>query len=151
MRDPTVNASVDEAIEAVRSVFDRHREYFQPVPNKERIAYIDRLTQAGQYVTRDDAMPEDVRKVLSELVLTKLMESHRERVRYPGGANWRRDRAITEAVEYVVKLGFSRTRNAATRDKRESACSIVRVALKRIGVPMKEGTIADLSRPKCPG
>jgi hypothetical protein len=147
MRDPTVNAGVEEAIEAVRSVFERHRLYLQPAPNEEQIAYV----RACRSVVMGE-MPEDARKFLLGMLITT---PPRRRSRYIGGAYWLRDRAITEAVEYVAGRGFSPTRNDATRDNagNESASSIVATALSRLGIDLPERRIESIwnNRPKRPG
>jgi hypothetical protein len=150
MRDPTVNADVEAAIEAACSVFDRHPEYLQPLPSVERLNHLHQLAAAGLYVMQDKTIPEDIRMIICDLVLGKVAESGgragpRRQGRYVKGAFWRRDLRIAQAVALIVERGFLPTRNDASRTNRsQSACSIVSTALKRRGVHMSDRTLEDI-------
>jgi hypothetical protein len=148
MCDPTVNADVEEAIGAVRSVFDRHPEYLQPaLLSLERLKDLHEFAVVGLYVMRNKVMAEDIRMIICELVLGKVTEGGglaglRRRGRHVKGAYWRRDLRIAQMVARVAERGFPPTRNVASRT--ESACSIVSTALKSIGIQMSERTIEDI-------
>jgi hypothetical protein len=64
----------------------------------------------------------------------------------PSGDYARRDRAINGAALFLGRIGYSKTRNVATRDKesKEPIASIISKALDRLGVIMKERTINDI-------
>ena len=83
------------------------------------------------FVTRGEPIPP----LLREYTASVLTGTRRKRKGRKFWANLSRDIAIGFAVEHVRNHGgFFATRNVATRDKaeRESACSIVAKALRRI-------------------
>ena len=60
-------------------------------------------------------------------------------------ANRERDMEICFCVKHLVEQGFRPTRNVASRGgETESACSIVRAALERVGVNLSEDAIEKI-------
>jgi hypothetical protein len=112
------------------------------LPLEKRFIDSHDMEQAAIQVTIESLERNEIPPLLArELVISRLRRDlagaqPRHRGRDPF-ANMERDLCIVVAVgQTAQKFGFALTRNRATRDleKRESACSIVAAALKRLGV-----------------
>jgi plasmid stabilization system protein ParE len=135
MRDPAVNAKVEEAIAgAVRTLQGPAKAgYFKPC-RLDPVEVAERHN-ARLYVMADHA----IRPQMRALILRRLTGREplpRRPGRYAGDEFRIRNAIIVGAIERAHKRGFDPIRNDASRTNRTSvsACSIVHTALKRLGV-----------------
>jgi len=153
MRDRTVNAKVDEAIAAaVRGL--KGAEWYLKNPCTLDLQAEAARDQARRWlVAVIPTLPPHLAPPAGaeEIILRRLAgfdtPPPRKKGRYSGGEFKIRDRIIVTQIELITKrYGFKATRNVATRDykKTESSCSIVRTALGRLGVKMKESAVQEI-------
>jgi hypothetical protein len=97
---------------------------------------------ASRFIAGDCAMPASLGRYAAEVLGRQSQGApRRRRGRDPYG-NHVRDFHITSAVLNVARLGLKPTRNRAT--EKESACSIVRGALEKLGVHLSEAAVEKI-------
>jgi hypothetical protein len=145
MRDPAVNAEVEEATAALVRYWRPfvRAGYFAPCrldPEEVAFRHNTRL-----HVERlpDHILPPEMR----ELVLQRLSGAKlppRKDGRYSGDEFRIRNRMIVVAIERICKRGFDPARNRERKSGRYSACQIVHSALARLGIQIAERTVEDI-------
>jgi hypothetical protein len=161
MRDPTVSLNEAKAIDAAeRHLRVRHDcGWFKPTRydlsdihlRAESALYLGGLCLCSSPLRlviklrpeTESNLPAHVRDRLCALEGAEPKLLPRGRGRYGKGMYGPRNVAIRGAVKLALRLGFNFARNPAQRDH-ESACSIVRKALKRLGVHLSESHIARI-------
>jgi hypothetical protein len=94
---------------------------------------------ASRFIATECVMPERLSGYIVKVLETQYSSQRRRRGPDPYG-NYSRDYSIAAAVDEVVRQdGFLPTRNEAT--EHESACSIVVMALKELGVDLGEKSV----------
>jgi hypothetical protein len=97
---------------------------------------------AANFVDEGCVLPEGLRQYIVDLLLgieTATPAIRRGRAHY---ANFERDFKIACVIRHIVDRGFRPTRNNATEN--ESACSIVKQALQRLGLHLTEGAVVKI-------
>jgi hypothetical protein len=172
MRDPVVNAAaaaeakrVNDAIEIARTrlywtlVSDRRwadSRWSGQGPKDDWEQSFRAAVEVARKIINDPACDNLLRKYAGvpgarEAIIAALQRA-RTRPRKKGElreqTNALRDQWIAEAVALTCRDGtFSPTRNKdakATRDRKESGCSIVAEALRRLGLKLAEKSVADI-------
>jgi hypothetical protein len=103
-------------------------------------AHDDLCAKAREITKSGEPLPLDLQEYIVEVASAVKPNGGR-----PGRSrfqNFGRELALLTAVDLVVALGFSATRNAAS--DHESACSIVSSASGRLGDKVSEATVAKL-------
>jgi len=134
MRDPTVNVKVEAAVQEARRTLD----FFLMVGGlgkSDPEGSVRRAARRRIARLTDDVLPEHMR----DYVCRVLEEQPAGRSTYSG-----RNMFIAHVIEQAAKRGFAPTRNAASRGKQESACSIVAAALGQVGIHMSERTVEEM-------
>jgi hypothetical protein len=141
--DPAVKEAIAGAVRMlaaeVRAGFFKQPLHCDPLQMAQR-------NNARLYVKHDPVMPPEIRSTILR-DLRPPPPTPRTRGRHAPDGYKIRNTIIVSTIEIITKKrGFKPTRNDASRDKGASvsACSIVHVALKRLGVNLAETTIEDI-------
>jgi hypothetical protein len=142
MRDPTTpvdlktEAAIKHAVERLRRFVGNGRRWPPDPPWEQELKALKSL---------DDGK----RRTLDEWIkLGEGIEVHRPRG-HPSYWFVRRQ-VILLVLDEITALGFRRRRNQANYDdsnKPASGCSIISIALRRLGSGMSEAAVVDLTRP----
>jgi hypothetical protein len=122
--------------------------------NEQRVDALIRRARSGDFVAADAAceiatqfiedglvLPDGLREYIIDVLLKQLPMPKKKPGRTPY-ANYARDFRIACTIRHVMDLGFRPTKNRAT--KTESACSIVKGALERLGIYLSEPGIEKI-------
>jgi hypothetical protein len=146
MRDPAVNPAVEDAIAgAVRTLQGPVRAgYFKPLRLDPIEVALRRNTRMRVMELSDDILPSEMRA----LILRRLRGADippRRQGRYSGDEFRVRNTIIVGAIKRAKKRGFDYHRNREQKKhKIESACSIVHIALGKLGVHISESRIEGI-------
>jgi hypothetical protein len=149
MRDPTINVEVEQAIAAAELQLKGFIWFFKNpcTLDPHEVAARDKacrwLMAAVPALPPGLAPPPGAEEMILRRLKGREPPPKRKRGRHEEGKFRIRDRIIVQVIELTMNERFKPTRNREQKG-RESACSIVCTALKRLGVKMKEGTIEDI-------
>jgi hypothetical protein len=144
MRDPTIDLEVEAAIAELVQFFRGRRNWLQPT--EFNWSNVDLRSRTRLRVVRLKSLMADDEY---ELICALLDQPPPLPSRRPGGHQagqyGPRNVAIRQAIKITTRRGFNPTRNPEqVRRKTESGCSLVKAALGRLGVHLKESTIKGI-------